>query len=414
MPHTGAFFFDFPKLNMYNAIMKTFQTVEDYIEIISGARDPGTGKLTHSWVSEPIVSLARYDVDVINNMSEQCTNNISFTEKQANLAVRIILKYQRQLASKDIDVTPLNTPMYRNPLRQMDYSCSLGVSDNKLTLKFPYNQKLIDQVRSFTKESQGTCKWLTNKKLWEIALTEYNLNWAYAFSKHNQFSVSEEVEELYKLVECAEQQPYKIELTLNGDSLVIENAHHSLLQYINDTIGEISFDNFYKLVDNSSLLGFTVNKSLLDAVVQDHGVKFLAMVSNSEFKIAPNTENTNNDILELVKYAKVTNRYPIVLFEPDLTSKLYNEFSQYFDPSEIRSLGFGIKNAEVPDLTGIKLLHVTKPIKNINIPLLVSGAGMMFGGDKQLMQQKTEKVAYIAADIYTTSQKSKKVTSISG
>lgn len=394
--------------------MKTFQTVEEYIEVISGARDAVTGKLTHSWVSEPIISLARYDVDVINNMSEQCTNNISFTEKQANLAVRIILKYQRQLAAKDIDVTPMNTPSYRNPLRQMDYSCSLGVSDDKLTIKFPYNQKLIDQVRSFSKESQGSCKWVPDKKLWETALTEYNLNWLYAFSKINQFAITDEVEKLYKLVADAEQRPYKIQLTLKDSELVIENAHHSLLQYINDNIGDLSFDNFYKLVDNSSLLGFTVDKSLLDAVVQDHGPKFLAMVSNSEFKIAPNTQNTNSDIAELVKYASITNRYPIVLFEPDLSSKLYSEFSQYFDPSEIRSLGFGIKNAEIPDLTGIKLLHITKPIKSIDIPLLVSGAGMMFGGDKQLMQQRTEKSAYIAADIYTTSQKSKKVTSISG
>ena len=49
-----------------------------------------------------------------------------------------------------------------------------------------------------------------------------------------------------------------------------------------------------------------------------------------------------------------------------------------------------------------KYIHTTVPIRNMNsIPLIISSAGLMFGGDKQLMLQRTEKVVFCAVDVYT-------------
>jgi hypothetical protein len=62
-----------------------------------------------------------------------------------------------------------------------------------------------------------------------------------------------------------------------------------------------------------------------------------------------------------------------------------------------------IKNKKsVPNsFDGFKYIHTVVPLCNIShIPLLISGAGMLFGGDKQLMIQQAEKVVYCATDVY--------------
>jgi hypothetical protein len=112
------------------------------------------------------------------------------------------------------------------------------------------------------------------------------------------------------------------------------------------------------------------------------------------------------DVLaSVVKYAELTERYPIVLFEPDTTNKLLNTLSGIVDPKEIYTQrGKHTKNS-VP--SGVKYIHTTIPIRDMTIPLLVSTAGMMFGGDKSLMTQHTEKAIYFAHDVYTNKKEYK-------
>lgn len=85
--------------------MKTFPYIEDYLEIINGDRDPATGKIYGLFDStQPIVSLARYDVSVLASMSSATQSGRALTDRQAELAVKIILKYQKQLEKLGIGV----------------------------------------------------------------------------------------------------------------------------------------------------------------------------------------------------------------------------------------------------------------------------------------------------------------------
>jgi hypothetical protein len=66
--------------------MKKFQYVEDYIEVINGDRDPVTGKLFGLFDTTPaIISLARYDVSIVDSMSQAVQSGKSLTDKQADL-----------------------------------------------------------------------------------------------------------------------------------------------------------------------------------------------------------------------------------------------------------------------------------------------------------------------------------------
>ena len=74
-------------------MMQKFPHVEDYLEIINGNRDSVTGKLFSIFERiDPIVSLARYDVKVINSMATASAIGNALTDKQAELACKLILK----------------------------------------------------------------------------------------------------------------------------------------------------------------------------------------------------------------------------------------------------------------------------------------------------------------------------------
>lgn len=395
--------------------MKTFDHVEDYLEVVAGVRDIVTNKLNNSiFIStfEPIISLARYDTDVLKSMSEQAIAKQALTERQGELACKILLKYQRQLASKQVDVTPIETPKWRVPLRKMDYTKRVSIENDTVILRFPYSTALITSVREFTKDSQGFARWNREQKYWELALTEYNLSWVHSWAQINQFEIDASVAELFGKIEAMEATEYAIELTVNDGNLEITNAPDSMIAYINDYMGGLGIDNLIKLVDSSSLLGYTINADLESALIAEYGHRFVRLATNKEIKISPNTLISGDDFESVIKYAVDCGRLPIVLYEPDLSDRMLSKIQDIVNPDSILVVGNN-KNPEIDPAH--KVIHTHKPLKNLNrIPMLISSAGMVFGGDKQIMLQRAEKVVFCAADVYNTGQDKKKVKHIAG
>lgn len=380
-------------------MMITFKTVEDYIEVIAGERDMVTQKPTNSWMSEPIISLARYDKDVVAKMATQTLQSIGYTEKQAALAHKIVMNYRRQLAQKNIDVTPVETPVYRIPIRPMDYSLRLYIEDEMLNVRFPYNQKLIESVRSFSKESQGAVRWNPNKKNWQAALTEYNLNWFYTFAKLNSFEVDTEVSDLMAKVEEVESSDYSIELCVNNSQLELRNAPDSLLEYIKNTVGDLDISNIVKLADLAPILGYTIDANLEEALAREFGFRFVHLLTNRELKIDPASMFETDNFKSVIDYAIQTDRLPVYLYEPDLSGKMLQRALSMFEQEEVLVAKHTSTNLEITDKT--KVVHLVKPVRGSHrVPILVSSAGMIYGGEKECMVQAAEKIVYCAADVY--------------
>jgi hypothetical protein len=378
--------------------MNQFATIEDYIEVIAGERDPATGKLVGGWLNDPIISLARYDVSVVSKMCEQVMNGTALTEKQAALAQKLILNYRRQLAQKGVDVAPMETPVYRHPLRPMDYSCRLSIVDGMLCLKFPFQTDLIDQLRTFSKESQGSCRWSPDDKVWKIALTEYNLTWTATFASINRFEIESSVQELVKLLLDAEHTEYQIELLVNDtDRLELRNAPESLTEYVSTHIGDLTFGNLLRLADYSSILGYKLHPNLETALAQEYGYRFAHLLTNRELKLDPNTMFVDDNFTSIIDYAITCDRLPVYVYEPDLNYKLLEKIKTMFGDEEIVEVKHTAVLSTVNSKT--KVVHITKPV-NIPIPLLVSTAGMIYGGTKEIMVQQAEKVVYCTAEVY--------------
>jgi hypothetical protein len=376
--------------------MKTYTTVEDYLEVIAGIRDPVTLKTKSSnWFNdfEPIVSLARYDTDVLNSMSTTANEGRALTEKQGELAVKIVLKYQRQLAAKGIDVAPVEQPVWRMPLRVMDYTRQISIQNDKIVVQFPFNNELIEELRTFRKESQGRGEWLKDTKQWHYALTEYNLVWLTTWAQHREFKFDQEVTRLNQMIAETEMRPYAIELCQQDDQITITNCPSTLHDYIVDHVGGFSQDNLPRLIDMSSVLGYTVSKTIADSLVASAGPRLYNLLVNREVKLNP--MSAEQDLASVLDYADATQRWPVVIYEPDQSMRLFNCLTALRNDVVRVATKRDIK----PGIETAKYIHTVVPT-SFSVPLLISSAGMIYGGDKSLMVQNAEKIVYCSAEVY--------------
>ena len=133
--------------------MLIYPYVEDYLEYLGGYEVGLTALITPQSVNR--ISLARYDIAIVNSMASTTVFGTALTDKQAELAVKLILKYRRQFAKMGIDVGPVETPVFRLAPRKMDRTRAVWLDGENIIVKFPYDNDLIKELQNFREESQG-------------------------------------------------------------------------------------------------------------------------------------------------------------------------------------------------------------------------------------------------------------------
>ena len=267
-------------------------------------------------------------------------------------------------------------------------------------LEFPFSTALIDGLREFRKDSQGKGEWNKEKRRWEFALTEYNLVYLKTWAETEGFECDAETHRLNSIITRVEQQEYRIELDFVDGELTIKNAATSLIEYVEQHLSGFNINNLPKLIDQSSVLGYTVNADIAQAWLTEHGHAVDCIARNRELKVDLTAHHFADTVLPTVlKYAAATDRYPIVFYEPDLSSRVQQMLNAAVGAENVFVTKRNSKN-DIPQ--DVKYIHTATPIKDIKIPLLVSAAGMMFGGDKSIMMQNADKAIYLAADVYTS------------
>jgi hypothetical protein len=370
-----------------------FSCIEDYIEFIVGLKDKN-GKSTSVFWASPVLSLANYDVGFITSVSEQITNTVAMSDRQAVLAYRLIEKYARQLSKLGVDQP--NHKHHRLGVRQLDRSSKAYINaDNVICLKFPFDERIITAIKNEAKTSQGSIQWEPTFKEWQFALTEYNLSWVYAFASCNKIAIDASVEELFKLIEECEQTPYKIELQVDGNECKITNIPQSMHDYITQYIG---FDDLYALVDNAGVLGYTIDQNIYDTLKTQHGSLFLNLCSKRHINHMP-----GEDIKLVLDWAKVVNRYPICVFNPNFTKSAVEIFKQHFDEDEIQIIDMKTNTDHEPVVLApkTKIVYTNRVLPNWEgrIPLLITFANLMHGATKRSFLDKADKVVYYCATL---------------
>jgi hypothetical protein len=120
-----------------------------------------------------------------------------------------------------------------------------------------------------------------------------------------------------------------------------------------------------------------------------------------------NSPSTNGDIVnDIIKYVGETDRFPIFAYDNNGVDSLFMQFIPHFNKDEILNIDESTFNSDKK----YKLVYTTKIPKTPidRIPFMVSGHGMVFGGDRQLWIQNAEKIVYFAKDVYKKNMNDKK------
>jgi len=342
-----------------------FTYVEDYIEFIAGWRERN-GRLLQLFQNLPSpLSLARYDVAILNSLGVQTAlENRAYTDKQAELAKKIVFKYRRQLANlSDPIIVPDRLDNFRLGVREVDRTKSASVHDGVIWLRFPYDADLIRNVKEFSQKSQGFLHWDRQDKVWKMALTEYNVGLVMTVFKDKGFDVDPRIEDIFnKILEC-EKTSYRIELVKDQDRYKITNAETSLIEYLEQELGSDCWTGLIKLCDLAEICGYTISqeveKELKTAVKK---TVIFQLIRHRKFGIA--TEEFD----DLVEYAKLVNRLPMHYYTGvvEISTKSTDEI--------------------------VYMGSTTRVPLNQRIKLLATTTSLLIGSRKQSWLQNAEKI----------------------
>ena len=364
----------------------TYPHVEDYLEYLAGYEVGVTALIMPNLTK---ISLARYDIQIVNSMANSTTFGTALTDRQAELAVKLILKYRRQFAKLGIDVSPVEDPQYRMPPRKMDRTKTIWIEEGQIHVKFPYDNVLIKDLQLFREESQGRAYYDRDSKVWYLALTEYNVNWIVPWGNANGFEVDTAIREIfYQILEC-EQQPFEIKLVQQGNRYAITNAPDSLIDYINEYAGGFGLDNLIRLIDHAGLCGYAIDDAIR---IPSMALRYIG--GKHSVHLEPSEANLNM----IFDYAEITDRYPICIYNPTLFEI---DLSRFEECDIVRFDRNGKTSTSEYDPYGVKVVYAQKiPASwDFPVPLMVTTFEMMYGGKRMSWTNSAEKIIY-----YSTTQ----------
>lgn len=368
--------------------------VEDFIDALAN------GVVFESTLRR--VRLASYDVDVLNNMSTQVFWEAKpLTDRQAELVLRLIEKYSRQLKNLDVDTAAVLDPktrQYRMPLRTIDRSSEVFRDGDHIVMRFPFNQKLIDFIRGARKDLQGSCVWDRDGRVWRFGLTEGNLSFVMAVVAPMAFEVDDELVAMFEELGRMEQQGYEIKLIEEDGGFTITNAATSLQEYVRDHLGGFGADNFLTLADHSALLGYTLSDSLIGRLHRTYGSDVADLICGHRINVRP----ASVPIEAIFRYAAAVQRFPMLVYCPGPKDQDIDEIyaNGHVPPEQIFYRGRARRSDSFdPERHRVYLTSVLDREKPLALPLKISYHNMTYGANRLRWLNSPGKIIYYCTEL---------------
>lgn len=370
--------------------------VEDYLEYIGGlraAKYPAPGK----------ISLARYDVNIVNSMAQQTLDGISLTDRQAVLAHKIVVKYKRQLAGQGIDIGDMeNNPQFRLPIRSIDRAKSVDIVENKLSIRFPYDTALVQYFQDEGRRIHGSLAFDHQSKIWKGAVTEPRLMWLQSLADKYQFELSNQVTDMICRVRNQAAESFGLKLVKTNSGFEITNSESSLTEYINDHLGGFGNENFINLIDYSGVLGYSVDNEIIEEFLGTHstGIQKLLTSRESHFPIS-----IEGNLEEILRYARLVQR-KIYIYDDLMNHSLKTNLIEALK-KEFGTAFLAVPNSQKTfDDSKYQCVYLSNwiPNWNLRVPLLLSLQGMIVGSKRQHIVQCAEKVVFCTDTVYNSIQ----------
>jgi hypothetical protein len=287
-------------------------TVEDAIEILAGVR--------------PRIINIRIDhneKNLIKSIGRQVSNGLALTDRQLELSLKKIKKYQENLEKNNIDVTTLlTTQSLRLPLREIDRSQMILISTDD------ENKKLISikgtRARTFQEKwpkiqekivgaitEHGTVK--------EFPLNEINISAIISEFQDSDFVIEPQLLLVFKEIEKIQENPEKFVpyVDLEDSQVVIRNANKHCVEYIETKIPNSTKDNFLSYIDKLKKCGiYHKTAKILEKIgkiAPNELTKNILINSSTRFRISPEAY----EVTSLIEVIENLNQWPILVLVDD-------------------------------------------------------------------------------------------------
>lgn len=225
-------------------------TVEDLILHIC---DPFNG-VDHS-------KIVPRDKSVLFSFAAQLRKNLAFTERQANLALKILDRNRESYVSVDGFARLIDTPLYKNTFRIVDTTKKISIvrvnDSDFISVKFPFNNRINNSLNFINKKVYDR-----NLKTFLIQLNEQNITKLVEFGK-NEFEIDDKLIACYNTIKNIKENPNNYLPCLDYvDSLEIKNVSQSVKKYFDSNRnGNLLHDVFL-----SKLMGLYLTESCMTQI----------------------------------------------------------------------------------------------------------------------------------------------------
>jgi hypothetical protein len=288
------------------------QTVEDAIEILAGVR--------------PRIINIRIDYNektLIKSIGRQVANGLALTDRQLELSLKKIKKYQENLEKNNINVEELLLlKSLRHPLREIDRSQSISLvvnDDNKqvILIKGTRAKTFQEKWPKIQEKLVGTILEQSMSK--EIPLNELNIVSIVPEFINTDFQIDEELLAIYKEIEKILENPQNFVpyIDLDNDKIIVRNANKHCLEYIDSKISEKTKTNFLSYIDKLKQCGvYHKNPEICEKIrnfASSELVKSVLTLSASRFRISPETYAFD----EIVDVVEKLDQWPVLVLVDD-------------------------------------------------------------------------------------------------
>ncbi len=299
--------------------------LEDYIEFLYGSLNKNgesSAVLYRALTTQETIKLATYDRSPVTSMGTFCSRiriqkeQECLTDRQVELATKIVYKYKRQLANIGVTLPDESVGLpLRHSVRKIDRSKYLNhnVDEKTLTLKFPYDPTKISSLHNYVQNSAGNVEWDNTKKEWKLDLTEGNLLKILELFKSEDLKIYETLEPY--IVDLYSATPNNLpSLCLRDDVMCLENCHSSVEEYlISKNWNQNDVSNLPYWAAIAASLALRIDEPVKEELSKHHSSDVVDIITQRKVTLPSNNQPDGVWYNTLLEANRALNKNPWIL-----------------------------------------------------------------------------------------------------
>ena len=207
------------------------------------------------------VQLSQFDRNVCTNIGD---SRLALTQKQVDLCVKMIKRYQKQIELQIPNIAELIDPVsLKQPVRKIDQTRAIWLEDDHVMIKFPFNQDIVNKMKKYSTASTIRLgEYMPDEKLWKWIPCEHTYYTLGRILEKHDFDVDKKILDLISAT---------LDLEPQHDTLYYDEGLQTNNQHINKWLSEQYSETHSLLKLKSNCLKYnqeTVAK--LDKKYQQH------------------------------------------------------------------------------------------------------------------------------------------------